>query len=161
MKRIVAIISGIILLGSIASAQDGRSIYNKYSDDNDVSAVYISPAMFRLIGKLPDMNIGEEEDINLTTIVKSLTGLYVISSENKSINDNIQRDAEKFVSTGKYELLMEAKDHGEIVHMYITGKDDNISSFVLIAKEPEECTFICLDGQISRKQLEKLIAESK
>lgn len=158
MKKIL-VIAATLLLTATAFAQDGKAIYNKYSDAKDVSGVYISPAMFRLIGKVPDMEIADE-DINLTGIIKSLTGLYIIDSENVSINENIKRDAEKFVKDGKYELLMEVKENSEVTHIYITGKNDNISSFVLISYEPDECTFICIDGQISREKLEKIIAEN-
>lgn len=158
MKKIL-VIAATLLLTATAFAQDGKSIYNKYSDAKDVSGVYISPAMFRLIGKIPDMEIADE-DINLTSIIMSLTGLYIIDSENVSINENIKRDAEKFVKDGKYELLMEVKESSEVTHIYITGKNDNVSSFVLISYEPDECTFICIDGQISREKLEKIIAEN-
>lgn len=158
MKKIL-VIAAVLLLTATAFAQDGKSIYNKYSDAKDVSGVYISPAMFRLIGKIPDMEIADE-DVNLTSIIKSLTGLYIIDSENGSINGNIKRDAEKFVKDGKYELLMEVKENSETTHIYITGTNDNVSSFVLISYEPDECTFICIDGQISREKLEKIIAEN-
>ena len=53
MKRII--ILAALLLTTIASfAQNGKSIYQKYSEAEGVSAVYISPAMFKLIGKIPD-----------------------------------------------------------------------------------------------------------
>ena len=50
MKQFYIIVA-MLLLSISALAQDGRSLYNKYSDLADVEAVYISPAMFRLIGK--------------------------------------------------------------------------------------------------------------
>ena len=48
MKKI-ALIAAFSLLVATAFAQDGKSIYNKYSDEKNVSAVYISPTMFRLM----------------------------------------------------------------------------------------------------------------
>ena len=44
MKKIF-IVAVAMLLTFTAFAQDGRSIYNKYSDAKGVSAVYVSPAM--------------------------------------------------------------------------------------------------------------------
>ena len=56
MKRIIA--TALMLLMTVgAFAQEGKRLYNKYSDQDGVSAVYISPAMFKLIGQLPDINI--------------------------------------------------------------------------------------------------------
>ena len=46
MKRFI-LIALAALFGAGAFAQDGKSIYNKYSEAENVSAVYISPAMFR------------------------------------------------------------------------------------------------------------------
>lgn len=158
MKRLATFLTMILLFGNTVFAQDGKNIYNKYSDGENVNAVYISSAMFRLIKHLPDMKISNDE-INLTSIVQSLDGLYIINSKNGSTSENLHRDVEKFVSSGKYELLMEAKEKDEIVRIYTSVKDDIITSFVLLADEPGECNFICFDGRISREQLEQMIAK--
>ena len=158
MKRIVII--AILLLASIFSfAQTGKSIYQKFSDAEGVSAVYISPAMFRLIGKIPDLQI-EGEDVNLAPIIKSLTGLYLIDSENPAINASLKADAEQFVRKGNYELLMEAKDSGETMRLFTVGTETIVNGFVMIADEGDETTFIFLDGKMNREELEKVIAES-
>lgn len=148
-----------MLLSITSFAQNGKSIYQKYSEAENVSAVYISPAMFRLMGQVPDMEL-KDESINLTTVIKSLTGMYLISSENPGINTNLKNDVENFVKSGRYELLMEIKDDGEIVQIHTVSKDDFVTSFVLLAYEKDECTFICLDGQIRREQLEELLAQA-
>ena len=156
MKRI-AILFAALLLTCSAFAQNGKSIYQKYSDADNVSAVYVSPAMFRLIGRIPDMEMGDD-NVNLTPVIRALTGLYILNSENASINANLRADAERFIKSGKYELLMEAKDSGETVRMYTVGNDKLIEGFVMLAAEPNEVTFICLDGQMPRKDFEELIA---
>ena len=78
MKRIITV--AVILLSLLinAYAQNGRSIYQEYSDAKGISAVYISPSMFRLIGKIPDIEAGDG-NINLTPIIRSLNGLYILS----------------------------------------------------------------------------------
>lgn len=158
MKRII-ILAALLLTTVAAFAQNGKSIYQKYSEAEGVSAVYISPAMFRLIGKIPDMSV-DGEKVNLAPVVQSLSGLYLIDSQNSSINSTLKAEAEKFVKSGHYELLMEAKDSGEIVRMYTNGTDTTVNGFVMIADEGAETTFIYLDGKMDRDELEKLIAES-
>lgn len=157
MKKIITA-AVFMLLAMSAMAQDGKSIYKKYSDSDGVSAVYISPAMFRIIGKIPDMDI-DGNDVNLGGIIKSLSGLYVISSENAGINAALRGDAERFISKGQYEMLMEAKDSGETVRIYTMGDDKTVTGFVMLADQDGECTFISIDGQMPREELEKLIAE--
>ena len=158
MKKILAL-SAALLLTVLSFAQNGKSIYKTYSDASGVSAVYISPAMFRLIGKLPEMEVNDN-DIDLSAIVKTLDGFYLIDSENPKINNNLKKDVESFVKAGKYELLMEVKDDGEIVHMYTVGTDTVIRSFVMIVYDGDECTFLCLDGEMSREQFEAVVASA-
>ena len=156
MKRIVILFAALLLTVS-AFAQNGKSIYQKYSDAENVSAVYISPAMFRLMGQIPDMEVGEDK-VNLSPIIRSLTGLYVLDSENPSINGSLRADAERYIKSGRYELLMEVKDSGETVHIYTVGNEKVIEGFVMLAAQSDEVTFICLDGQMPRKEFEDLMA---
>ncbi len=157
MKRLF-FLAAMLLLTISSFAQDGKSIYQKYSDSEDISAVYVSPAMFKLIGRLPDIEMNSGE-VNFYPIIKSLTGLYIINSSNKNINAQLYADVEKFIKSGRYELLMEAKDSGEAVRMYTVGNDAVVNSFVMVAKDGDETTFICIDGNMNRTDLEKLLAE--
>ena len=159
MKRFLVFAAALLLSTVAAFAQDGKSIYKKYSDQSEVSAVYISPAMFRLIGKVPDMKL-EGKDVNLTPLVRSLSGMYIIDSENAAITDDLKRDVERLIASGDYELLMEAKDSGETIRMYTVGDDTVVNSFVMFALSGKETTFICFDGKINRNDLENLISSA-
>ena len=157
MKKILTI-AVLLLIFICADAQNGKNLYKKYSEADGVSAVYISPAMFRMIGKLPDLNV-EGQNVNLAPVVKTLSGLYLINSENPEINASLAKDVEKFISKGDYELLMEAKDTGETVRMYTVGTETVVESFVMIASEDTQTTFICLDGKMNRDELEAILSE--
>ena len=139
-------------------AQSGKSIYQKYSDREKVSAVYISPAMFRIIGSIPDLEV-EEESVNLTPIIKSLKGMYIIDSENPDIREELIKEVEKFVDSSEYELLMEAKEDGETVRIFTFGNEQTVKGFVMIAVEPAELTFICIDGEMNRNDLDNTFAQ--
>lgn len=157
MKRII-IIATLLLASMAAFAQNGKSIYQKYSDAENVSAVYISPAMFRLIGKIPDLKL-EGEDVNLAPLIQSLSGLYILDSENSRINAQIKADTESFIKGGEYELLMEAKEHGESVRMYTAGTEKIVNSFVMLSIEGEALSFICIDGKMDRESLENMLLQ--
>ena len=158
MNRIFALL--VMLAVSItAFAQNGRSLYNKYSDYDNVEAVYISPAMFRLIGKIPDMEL-QEGNVNLGPVIKSLTGLYILSTTREDIAANLAADVNHFIQRGSYELLMEAKDNGEVMRLYTVGDEQIVNSLVMLARDAAETSFICLDGTMPRDELETLIAEA-
>ena len=156
MKRKLTLAAALLLCLS-ALAQNGKAIYQKYSDAEGVSAVYISPAMFRMIGRIPDLETGDGK-VNLTPVIRSLTGMYIINSGNQDINGTLRSEVERFISSGRYELLMEAKDSGETVRMYTVGTEKLINGFVMLAAQAEEVTFICLDGEMPREQFETLVA---
>ena len=129
MKKIM-IIAASMLVACAAFAQDGKSIYNKYSGNNGVEAVYISPSMFKMIGELPELTIdaaGDEMDIS--PVVRSLNGMYILDSSNSKVNESLTSDVLKFAEKEKFELLMEASDEGELVRMY-TSADKKDGDFI-------------------------------
>ena len=158
MKKLYILVA-MLLVSISALAQDGRSLYNKYSDYDNVEAVYISPAMFRLIGKIPDVQM-EGENVNFGPIIKSLSGLYILNISDEGLAADLSSDVNRFIKKGDYELLMEAKDNGEVTRMYTVGDDRIVNSFVLLSRDASETSFICIDGTIPRDQLEDLIAKA-
>ncbi len=159
MKKTVLCAIFTVLATITSFAQSGESIYKKYSGNKGVSAVYISPSMFRMIGKLPDLEI-EDTDINLAGIIQTLNGLYIIEAENKSIADALLSDVEKFVGSKKYELMMETRSDDETVRIYTSGNENIVEGFVMLAVESDEVVFISLDGTMPRQELEKLLSKA-
>jgi hypothetical protein len=157
MKKL-AIIAGLLLaICTSTFAQSGKNIYNKYSDSKGASAVYISPSMFKLIGKLPDIDVADGE-VNLTPVVKSLEGMYLISIEDSKDCKSLKEDVETMVKAGKYELLMETKEDGETVRIHVINSGEYITSLVILTSERDETTFISFDGKIRQEDIEKLLA---
>ena len=158
MKKFYILV--LMLLVSVSAlAQNGRALYNKYSDLPDVEAVYISPAMFRLIGKIPDVEM-QDGSVNFGPIIKSLSGLYILNIPKSDAAAQLADEVNHFVTKGHYELLMEAKDNGEVMRMYTVGDDKVVNSLVMLSRDGSETSFICLDGTMPREQLEALIAEA-
>lgn len=159
MKRII-ILAILLLSAAIASAQEGRNVYNKYSGGKGVSAVYISPSMFKIIGKLPDLEVetAEGESMNLAPLISSFKGFYMLDISNPATISAIDKDVASMISKGRYELMMEVKDEGESLHIYTSGNEKLIESFVFIASDGDTLQFICIDGEMNRSNFEKLIA---
>ena len=158
MKK--TILAALLLIGALLpmKAQKAISLYNKYSDEKGMSAVYISPAMFRLIGKVPSIRM--EGDVDISPIIKNLSGMYILNCENPELAQRLKDDVDRYTNSGKYELLMEAKEDGEVTRMYTIGNDKIIKSFVLLSVEPGETSFISFEGEIPREKLEDAIAKA-
>lgn len=161
MKRII-ILAALLLSVTIASAQEGKNIYNKYSGSKGVSAVYISPAMFKIIGKLPDleMTTADGNTMNLAPLISTFQGFYMLDISNTTTISAISQDVASMTSKGKYELMMEMKDERETLQIYTSGNEKIIQSFVFLASDGKSVQFICIDGEMKREDIEKLIAGS-
>ena len=161
MKKIFAI--AIMLLTSFgAFAQEGKRIYTKYSDSEGVSAVYISPSMFKIIGKLPELEIevGNGEKMDIAPLVRSFSGFYLLDISDTSQATALTGDVNSMIGKGRYEMLMEMKDDGTAVRIYTSGDEKIIESFIFIASEENEAQFICLDGSMNREDVEALITKA-
>ncbi|MGX8728965.1 MAG: DUF4252 domain-containing protein [Lachnospiraceae bacterium] len=158
MKK--TILAALLLIAALLplKAQKALNLYNKYSDEKGMSAVYISPAMFRLIGKVPSIHM--DNDVDISPIIKNLNGMYVLNCEDPVLAQSLMDDVDRYMNTGKYELLMEAKEDGEVTRMYTVGNDKIIKSFVLLSVEPGETSFISFEGEIPRDKLEDAIAKA-
>ena len=159
MKRIITI-TLMLLMITVASAQEGRNIYNKYSGNEGVTAVYISPAMFRMIGDLPDLDVNTANGctVNLAPLIKTLQGVYVLEISNPDIKTSVQKDVANTIHGKRYEMLMEVKDELETIRMYTAGNEKVIESFVFVVTDEDSLEFICIDGSMIREELDKLIA---
>ena len=151
----------MILIAVVAFAQEGKRLYNKYSDQEGVSAVYISPTMFKLMGQLPDINVemADGKKMDMAPIVRSFSGFYMLSFEKKSAaSAELYKEVTSMVNKGGFELLMEVKDDGSTVRMYTLGGEKVVNSFVCIINEEDETMFFSLEGTMNRSDLEKLMA---
>ena len=160
MKKIM-IIAVMLLMAVGAYAQEGKRLYNKYSDIDGVSAVYISPTMFRLMGQLPDLDVemSDGQKMDIVPLVRSFSGFYMLSFEQKSAaSAELYKEVTAMVNKGNFELLMEVKDDGSTVRMYTLGDEKVVNSFVCIINEDDQTMFFCLEGTMNRSELEKLMA---
>ena len=161
MKRII-ILAVLLLSATMASAQEGKSIYNRYSGGKGVSAVYISPSMFKIIGKLPDleMETADGNSMNLAPLISTFHGFYMLDISNPTTVSAINQEVASMISKGRYELMMEVKEEGETLQIYTSGNEKIIESFVFIASDGDSVQFICIDGEMNRSEIEKLIVNA-
>lgn len=156
MKKILTLLT-LSLASLCCLAQNGRELYEKFSSYENVSAVYISPAMFKMVGGMQALE--EQTDAEeFIPDIKEFRGMYIINSENPAICDELYGEAVELLNSRKYELLMEAKDDGETVHIYACYTKDYISSFILLAREIDEVSLVIIDGKILQKDLDTMMS---
>ena len=126
-KKIIVFVMTIMLLPLSGFAQD---IFEKYSDNSDVTFVSIKPKMFQMIAKM-GINEGDPEAKAYMDMVKSITSFKTIVTDNKTISSDISKWVKSRSSA--LEELMEVKDEGSEVKFYVKeGKDSNHVKELLI-----------------------------
>ena len=155
MKKIIVTVIAILMAVAMF-AHNGESIYRKYSRKPGVTGVYISPAMFRMMGSLPLEEMVDGQD--LAPLIKQMNGFYLIEVSDAAIAGEVEADVRRLLSSNKFELLMEVKDEGNTVKMMSLTEGDYVKSFVISCIEENETVFICLDGDILKSDLDNFIA---
>ncbi|WP_188651043.1 DUF4252 domain-containing protein [Yeosuana aromativorans] len=126
-KKLVVFVMAILLLPAVSMAQD---VFDKYSDNSDVTYVSIKPKMFQMIAKM-GINVDEPEAKAYMDMVKSITSFKTLVTDNTAISADITKWVKSRV--GSLEELMQVKDEGTEVKFYVKeGKDSDHVKELLI-----------------------------
>ncbi|XMO85647.1 DUF4252 domain-containing protein [Algibacter sp. AS12] len=168
-NKLIVFVMALMLVPLVGMAQ--KDIFEKYSDNSDVTYVSIKPKMFQMIAKM-GINIDDAEARAYMDMVQSITSFKTIVTDNKTIAAEIS----KWVTSrsGGLEELMEVKDDGSEVKFYVKeGKDvDHVKELLIFVngidskmeekieingKERKiETVVVSLTGDIDLNQISKL-----
>ena len=127
-NKLIVLVMAIMLIPLAGMAQ--KNIFEKYSDDADVTYVSIKPKMFQMIAKM-GINVEDAEAKAYMDMVKSITSFKTIVTDNKTISADISKWVKS--RSGGLEELMEVKDDGTEVKFYVKeGKDaDHVKELLI------------------------------
>lgn len=127
-NRLIVFVMALMLVPLTGMAQ--KDVFEKYSDNSDVTYVSIKPKMFQMIAKM-GINVEDEEARAYMDMVKSITSFKTMITDNKVI----AADLAKWVKSrsSALEELMEVKDDGTNVNFYVKeGKDaDHVKELLI------------------------------
>lgn len=121
-----------------------------------MNAVYISPAMFKLIKKVPDVSINDKE-VNFSNFIRTMDGIYILNATDPEIGERLCADVEKELKAGRHELLMEAVEGNQITRIYIIEHNDIISDLILLSKGGDTTSYISITGVMPLEEVSKMI----
>ncbi len=109
-----------------------QSLFDKYEDLDNVSAVVVNRSMFNLLSKI-DVEVDDPEAQDFMDIAKSLNNLKVFITEDKGVSADMLKSMNSYLKTAKLEELMRVKDKDANVKFYIkAGKDEDHVSELLM-----------------------------
>ena len=146
----------MIAVTSLAQSSD-NSLYKKYSGKPGVSSVYISPAMFKLMQKLPEVELADDRDVHFERIIKTFEGMCIIEAEDSPLVRELTSDVEALLQKGQLALLMEVVEKDEKVRMYVRQEGELIKQFIMLELEDDSATYISIVADMPVEDFNALI----
>lgn len=154
MKNII--LYALLLIPFLTKAQQSPTInfFEKHSEDKGYTSVYITKNTFDFFAKISDDNDAQ----SFKKAVSTLNTIKVLESErgSKSKENNIFY-TELLPTLKNYEEILQVKEDGQIIKIFILSKNDKISEFVVLIYGPSENILVIMEGEdINIKQLAAL-----
>ncbi|MCD8179565.1 MAG: DUF4252 domain-containing protein [Tannerellaceae bacterium] len=151
MKTKYILLSICILFSSVCFGQ--KKLFDKYADEDHVTSVYISKAMFDMI--FPSV---QTAGLNLMNMTGKIEGLQILTTNNKDQAENMRKDF-KGIAGKEHEELMRVKDGKTKANFYIQKKGDKISEMLMLADTDDGFTIIQLLGKFTLQDIQDVISE--
>jgi len=153
MKQIIikTLLGIVVALGSLhANAQ--VKAFEKYADMKNVTYVYISKYMLGMAGKMATPSV---PGVDIKTLAGKLTGIQIISTENKAAQAKLKNDVKGILARDKYELLMQMNEDGDRVNIYHHIAKQQ-SAVVMQVEDNEEVTLMVFSGKFTLEDVMKM-----
>lgn len=127
MKKIIL---SLLLLASISYTFAQKNPFEKFSDMDGVTSVYITKTMLSMIPKNAKADYG---GVNIGNFISKLSTILILTSEDKKVAPEMLALANQRVKSNNYELLMRVKsDDNDNINFFMKGKPENISELLMI-----------------------------
>lgn len=167
MKQYSLLVSALLLTFGVY----GQSIFERYSESDEVTLVSISPKMFKMLGQMR-INFDDPEAQEYLDMVTSINNFKVLVSSNQEISGEMLKWVNLQVSKNNMEQLMSVKDpeanvtfyvkegkrddHVEQLLMYVTENNKNTSSKMEFNGRSLEAILVLMEGNIDLNKISKL-----
>ena len=126
--------------------------FEKYADMKNVSYVYISKYMLGMASKTSMPSV---PGVDTKSLASKLTGIQIISSEEKTARVKLRNDVKDILARDKYEVLMQIREDGDKVDIYhCVGKQQSV--VVMLMDEDDSATVMIFSGNFTLDDLMKM-----
>ena len=126
--------------------------FEKYADMKNVSYVYISKYMLGMASKASMPSV---PGVDTKSLASKLTGIQIISSEEKTARVKLKNDVKDILARDKYEVLMQIREDGDKVDIYhCVGKQQSV--VVMLMDEDDSATVMIFSGNFTLDDLMKM-----
>ncbi|MBR5930063.1 MAG: DUF4252 domain-containing protein [Prevotella sp.] len=156
MKKIMikTILCAVMALTTL-NAHAQVKAFEKYSDMNGITYVYISKAMLSALSgrlnKMPSM-----PNVDAQVLVNKLSAIQLIHAEKNDMRAKLRSEVQGIVKKDKYELLMQVKEDGNKADIY-QNIGPQQSAVVMLTEEKDGVTAIVFSGKFTTEDVMKMV----
>lgn len=126
--------------------------FEKYADMKNVSYVYISKYMLRMAS---NSSMPSVPGVDTKSLASKLTGIQIVSSEEKTARAKLKNDVKDILARDKYEVLMQMREDGDKVDIYhCVGKQQSV--VVMLMDENDSATVMIFSGNFTMDDVMKM-----
>lgn len=157
MKTIITnILLAIMLMMTSINAQAQKNPFDKFSDYEDVTYIFISEAMLKLVGTTAIPSI---DGIDINEIGSKLKSIQIITSE-KCTKNSLKSEAMSIIKKESYEKLIQISEKDNKVDIYFKdGKKNSI--IVMVNDEKDDTVLIVFSGEFGMANIAKMLEGRK
>jgi hypothetical protein len=150
-KMIRTLLCIIVAMASLTVNAQVKA-FEKYADMKNVSYVYISKYMLGMASKASMPSV---PGVDTKSLASKLTGIQIISSEEKTARAKLRNDVKDILARDKYEVLMQIREDGDKVDIYhCVGKQQSV--VVMLMDEDDSATVMIFSGNFTLDDVMKM-----
>jgi hypothetical protein len=140
-----------------AQTNSFQSLVERYEDEDDVTIVSITKAMFNLIPG--NINTG---NVDIKNIVPKIESLLLISSEKSNLKQKMSDEFKALIDKDKnFEELMRIKSGKSIITFKIKKKGDVITELIMFVNDENDFVAIQILGNFLLDDIQKIAKDSQ
>jgi len=134
-----------------------QSVFDKFEDQEGITAVVVNKKMFSLLGK---MQVKDKEEQQYVNLIKKLENLRVFVTQSDKKSDEMKAVSDKYVKSSSLDELMKINDKGKSVKIYVRSgaTDSQIKELMMFVEGSgtEETVLMSLIGDFDLNELSVL-----
>ena len=151
-QRMIRTLLCIIVAMASITVNAQVKAFEKYADMKNVSYVYISKYMLGMASKTSMPSV---PGVDTKSLASKLTGIQIISSEEKTARAKLKNDVKDILARDKYEVLLQIREDGNKVDIYhCVGKQQSV--VVMLMDEDDSATVMIFSGNFTLDDVMKM-----
>jgi len=151
-QRIIRTLLCIIVAMASLTVNAQVKAFEKYADMKNVSYVYISKYMLGMASKTATPSV---PGVDMKSLFSKLTGIQIVSSEEKTARTKLRNDVKDIFVRDKYEVLMQMREDDSKVDIYhCVGKQQSV--VVMLTDEDDSTTVMIFSGNFTLDDVMKM-----